>query len=123
MIVPGSILLGHNHLYGWYVYVQDKAGVKTTYWHNGGSSTPEEVAAIINKQYPNVTINKIEPCTKPPDRTLKPVPPHHFQYGLLHPDEPDPEDKKPPLPLWKPGMALPKFTPLRPRKSLWPAHH
>lgn len=123
MIVPGSII-NANHLYGWYVYVQDKAGVKTTYWHNSGNPTQEEVAEIIGRQYPNVTILKIEPCTKPPDRPLKPVPPHHFQHGLLNPDVPEPQETSNPIqPLWKPGQPLPKFTPLPPRKPLWQARH
>jgi hypothetical protein len=126
MIVPGSILLGVDHPFGWYVYVQEKTGAKkdTTYWHNGSEHTPELVAALIAKRFPNVRVLKVEPCKKMPDKILRPIPPKHFQYGLLHPDDPEPDEnpQAPLRPLWKPGMSLKDSTPFPNRKPLWPPH-
>lgn len=125
MIVPGSILLGHSHLYGWYVRIRGERNdqKEETWWWNCSDSTRDQVAAQVKARFPFVHVLSVEPCTKPPDRVLKPISPKHFQlqYKLINPQLDDPEES-PSRPLWKPGHPLPKFTPRPSRKPLWPQH-
>lgn len=124
MIVPGSpFIWGHNHPFSWYARVREKSGAKKewTYWMNGSEATRETVAEHIARNFPNVEVLWIDRCTKMPDKALQPVPPHHFQFGLLYPKEEHQEETARIKPLWS-ETSLSPVTPTRLRKPLWPPH-
>lgn len=83
MIVPGSIF-GINHPFSWYANVKDrKTGKEWTYWMNGSQLTRGAVALHIATHYPGVEMISCDQCTGPPTRAIQPVPPTHFQHGVL----------------------------------------
>lgn len=126
MHVPGSLFPGYSHPFAWYAIVQERqTGRRWTYWMNGSQLTRESVAEHIAVNYPNVKAITIDRCTKSPDKTLVPVPPHHFQFGLLAETE-----KDDPALYRKPEFARtivslsPSLVPIsRKAQPLWPLRH
>jgi hypothetical protein len=82
MLVPGSTF-GLSHPFAWYALVRDKrTGREFTYWMNGSQITRELVAGHIATHFPGVELLKCDPCTAPPTRPLRPVPPEHYEFGI-----------------------------------------
>jgi len=82
MIVPGSTF-GLSHPFAWYARVRDKrTGREFTYWMNGSQITRELVARHITTHFPGVELLTCDPCTAPPTRPLRPVPPEHYEFGI-----------------------------------------
>ena len=82
MLVPGSTF-GLDHPFAWYAIVRERATGRTwTYWMNGTHVTRELVAAHIAAHFPGVDLLTCDPCTSPPTRPLRPVPPGHYEFGI-----------------------------------------
>ncbi len=82
MIVPGSTF-GLSHPFAWYARVRDKRTSREfTYWMNGSQITAELIAAHIALHFPGVELLACDPCTAPPTRPLRPVPPEHYEFGI-----------------------------------------
>lgn len=89
MIVSETPLGAIDHPFSWMVIVRERSGARKrwTYWINGPLADRQSVADHVALYYPNVEAVTIERTTKRPDKPLQPVPSHHFQHGLLDPDQ------------------------------------
>jgi hypothetical protein len=78
---------GLNHPFSWCVRVREKHWEKReyTYWMNGGGEliTPDMVVRWVAKMCPHVDVLRMERVRQQPTQPLFPIPPRHFQFGIL----------------------------------------